>query len=86
MISLDYSVDAQTHCFRIYKRCCPTYESASLRMFRLGRTDTIRSTSVDSARFVKAMDDPAKHVRSPLVHIWIESVYLHTSIKKFVGQ
>ncbi|KAG1959063.1 carnitine O-acetyltransferase [Pimephales promelas] len=55
--------------YRVYKRCCPTYESASLRMFRLGRTDTIRSTSVDSARFVKAMDDPAKHVQSPLVHI-----------------
>ncbi|XP_059406591.1 carnitine O-acetyltransferase [Carassius carassius] len=47
--------------YRIYKRCCPTYESASLRMFRLGRTDTIRSTSIDSAKFVKAMDDPAKH-------------------------
>uniref|UniRef100_A0A671Q807 Carnitine O-acetyltransferase n=1 Tax=Sinocyclocheilus anshuiensis TaxID=1608454 RepID=A0A671Q807_9TELE len=52
--------------YRFYKRCCPTYESASLRMFRLGRTDTIRSTSIDSATFVKAMDDPAKHVWSPL--------------------
>uniref|UniRef100_A0A672LQ18 Carnitine O-acetyltransferase-like n=1 Tax=Sinocyclocheilus grahami TaxID=75366 RepID=A0A672LQ18_SINGR len=47
--------------YRIYKRCCPTYESASLRMFRLGRTDTIRSTTIDSDKFVKAMDDPAKH-------------------------
>uniref|UniRef100_A0A8C1SUB2 Carnitine O-acetyltransferase n=1 Tax=Cyprinus carpio TaxID=7962 RepID=A0A8C1SUB2_CYPCA len=47
--------------YRIHKRCCPTYESASLRMFRLGRTDTIRSTSIDSDKFVKAMDDPAKH-------------------------
>uniref|UniRef100_A0A672K8J2 Carnitine O-acetyltransferase-like n=1 Tax=Sinocyclocheilus grahami TaxID=75366 RepID=A0A672K8J2_SINGR len=47
--------------YRFYKCCCPTYESASLRMFRLGRTDTIRSTSIDSAKFVKAMDDPAKH-------------------------
>uniref|UniRef100_A0A673ITT2 Carnitine O-acetyltransferase-like n=1 Tax=Sinocyclocheilus rhinocerous TaxID=307959 RepID=A0A673ITT2_9TELE len=47
--------------YRFYKRCCPTYESASLRMFRLGRTDTIRSTSIDSAKFVKAMDDPTKH-------------------------
>uniref|UniRef100_A0A672K6H3 Carnitine O-acetyltransferase n=1 Tax=Sinocyclocheilus grahami TaxID=75366 RepID=A0A672K6H3_SINGR len=44
--------------YRFYKCCCPTYESASLRMFRLGRTDTIRSTSIDSAKFVKAMDDP----------------------------
>uniref|UniRef100_A0A6Q2ZIE4 Carnitine O-acetyltransferase n=1 Tax=Esox lucius TaxID=8010 RepID=A0A6Q2ZIE4_ESOLU len=46
--------------YRMYLQCCSTYESASLRMFRLGRTDTIRSCSVDSANFVKAMDDPAK--------------------------
>ena len=45
---------------RMYQRCCATYESASLRMFKLGRTDTIRSCSIDSANFVKAMDDPAK--------------------------
>lgn len=45
--------------YRMYKVCCPTYESASLRMFRLGRTDTIRSASIDSAKFVKGMDNPA---------------------------
>nr|XP_054365430.1 carnitine O-acetyltransferase isoform X3 [Mirounga angustirostris] len=44
--------------YRIYKQACATYESASLRMFHLGRTDTIRSASVDSLAFVKAMDDP----------------------------
>uniref|UniRef100_A0A665TYM2 Carnitine O-acetyltransferase-like n=1 Tax=Echeneis naucrates TaxID=173247 RepID=A0A665TYM2_ECHNA len=38
--------------YRMYQRCCATYESASLRMFRLGRTDTIRSTSSASAAFV----------------------------------
>lgn len=32
-------------------------------MFRLGRTDTIRSTSVDSLKFVQSMDDPNKSVR-----------------------
>lgn len=47
---------------RKYGRCCATYESASLRMFRLGRTDTIRSTSNASASFVKAFDDPSKQV------------------------
>uniref|UniRef100_A0AAR2JTB4 Choline/carnitine acyltransferase domain-containing protein n=1 Tax=Pygocentrus nattereri TaxID=42514 RepID=A0AAR2JTB4_PYGNA len=41
-------------------RCCATYESASLRMFKLGRTDTIRSATSDSANFVKTMDDPVK--------------------------
>ncbi|XP_033049353.1 carnitine O-acetyltransferase isoform X1 [Trachypithecus francoisi] len=43
--------------YRIYKQACATYESASLRMFHLGRTDTIRSASMDSLAFVKAMDD-----------------------------
>lgn len=46
----------------MYHICCSTYESASLRMYRLGRTDTIRSTSKDSLRFVQAMDDPSKSV------------------------
>ncbi|KAJ8386704.1 hypothetical protein AAFF_G00166530 [Aldrovandia affinis] len=45
--------------FRMYQTCCSTYESASLRMFRLGRTDTIRSTSIDSLRFSHAMGNPA---------------------------
>ncbi|XP_032758739.1 carnitine O-acetyltransferase isoform X2 [Rattus rattus] len=43
---------------RIYGQACATYESASLRMFHLGRTDTIRSASTDSLAFVKGMDDP----------------------------
>ncbi|MFT7817561.1 carnitine O-acetyltransferase-like [Arapaima gigas] len=46
--------------FRMYQRCCSTYESASLRMFRLGRTDTIRSASMDSFNFSRAMDDASK--------------------------
>nr|XP_057912085.1 carnitine O-acetyltransferase isoform X2 [Doryrhamphus excisus] len=46
--------------YRMYQQCCATYESASLRMFRLGRTDTIRSASSASAAFVKAFDDPNK--------------------------
>lgn len=32
-------------------------------MFKLGRTDTIRSASIDSANFVKAFDEPARQVR-----------------------
>ncbi|XP_036384439.1 carnitine O-acetyltransferase-like isoform X1 [Megalops cyprinoides] len=51
--------------FRMYQTCCSTYESASLRMFRLGRTDTIRSASIDSLNFVRGMDDPTKQVRLP---------------------
>lgn len=48
---------------RIYGHSCATYESASLRMFHLGRTDTIRSASMDSLAFVKGMDDSNVPVR-----------------------
>uniref|UniRef100_A0AAQ5XGV8 Choline/carnitine acyltransferase domain-containing protein n=1 Tax=Amphiprion ocellaris TaxID=80972 RepID=A0AAQ5XGV8_AMPOC len=48
--------------FRMYNICCATYESASLRMFKYGRTDAIRSTTVESLHFVQAMQDPAKQV------------------------
>lgn len=47
----------------MYGHSCATYESASLRMFRLGRTDTIRSTSIESHKFVQSMDSPEKSVR-----------------------
>lgn len=49
--------------FRMYGQPCATYESASLRMFHLGRTDTIRSASTSSLKFVEAMDKPNKQVR-----------------------
>ncbi|XP_043576562.1 carnitine O-acetyltransferase isoform X2 [Chiloscyllium plagiosum] len=44
--------------YRIYGEPCATYESASLRMFHLGRTDTIRSATVESSVFVRAMNNP----------------------------
>ncbi|XP_006822060.1 carnitine O-acetyltransferase-like, partial [Saccoglossus kowalevskii] len=46
--------------YKIYKRTAATYESASLRRFRLGRTDTIRSCTNASLRFCKAMLDSNK--------------------------
>ncbi|XP_063792551.1 carnitine O-acetyltransferase isoform X2 [Pseudophryne corroboree] len=46
--------------YRMYGCACATYESASLRMFHLGRTDTIRSASVQSLEFVKGMEDSGK--------------------------
>ncbi|XP_068167091.1 carnitine O-acetyltransferase-like [Antennarius striatus] len=46
--------------FRIYSSCCSTYESASLRMFRYGRTDVIRSTTTDSLNFIRGMEDPSR--------------------------
>lgn len=40
---------------KMYNQTCATYESASLRRFRLGRTDTIRSCTNASKTFSEAM-------------------------------
>ncbi|XP_071321571.1 carnitine O-acetyltransferase [Trachinotus anak] len=64
--------------YRMYRRCCATYESASLRMFRLGRTDTIRSASNASAAFVKAFDDPSKQ-NAQKVDLMEKAVKAHRS-------
>ncbi|KAE8240246.1 hypothetical protein A4X13_0g7885 [Tilletia indica] len=39
------------------KEIAPTYESAQTRKFKLGRTETIRSASVESKKFVELMED-----------------------------
>ncbi|XP_035523487.1 carnitine O-acetyltransferase [Morone saxatilis] len=64
--------------YRMYKCCCATYESASLRMFRLGRTDTIRSASSASAAFVKAFDEPGKQ-NTEKVDLLVNAVKAHRS-------
>ncbi|KAK2553260.1 Carnitine O-acetyltransferase, partial [Acropora cervicornis] len=45
---------------RIHNHNPPTYETGSTRKFLLGRTDTIRSASIASSNFVKAMVSPNK--------------------------
>ncbi|XP_064165097.1 carnitine O-acetyltransferase isoform X1 [Anguilla rostrata] len=68
--------------FRMYQACCSTYESASLRMFRLGRTDTIRSASSSSLRFTSAMDDPAqqKPEKVALLHKAVQAHRAYTDM------
>lgn len=46
----------------MHKKFCLTYESSMTRLFREGRTETVRSCTPDSCDFVKAMDDPQKKV------------------------
>ena len=36
---------------------CLTYEASMTRLFRDGRTETVRSATVESAAFVRAMRD-----------------------------
>uniref|UniRef100_A0A668AXY9 Carnitine O-acetyltransferase n=1 Tax=Myripristis murdjan TaxID=586833 RepID=A0A668AXY9_9TELE len=61
--------------FRMYNICCSTYESASLRMFKYGRTDAIRTTTVESFSFVQAMEDPAKQFISALYNISFQAIH-----------
>ncbi|KAI4797651.1 hypothetical protein KUCAC02_024943 [Chaenocephalus aceratus] len=62
--------------YRMNQRCCATYESASLRMFRFGRTDTIRSASSASAAFVKAFDDLSRQ-NTEKVDLMEKAVHAH---------
>ncbi len=43
---------------RLYGRLAPMYESGGTRMFKLGRTDTIRNTTIEAQTFVNAMENP----------------------------
>ncbi|KAI9225849.1 MAG: acyltransferase ChoActase/COT/CPT [Piptocephalis tieghemiana] len=43
--------------FRLHGSPCPTYESASSRAFLNGRTETVRSCSVESLAFTRAFED-----------------------------
>ncbi|XP_071136532.1 carnitine O-palmitoyltransferase 1, liver isoform-like isoform X1 [Mytilus edulis] len=44
--------------YRTAKKFDLTYESSMTRLFREGRTETVRSCTVESCQFAKAMDDP----------------------------
>ncbi|XP_047410512.1 choline O-acetyltransferase isoform X3 [Sciurus carolinensis] len=43
--------------YRLHQRLVPTYESASIRRFREGRVDNIRSATPQALTFVRAMTD-----------------------------
>ncbi|RUS17363.1 hypothetical protein BC937DRAFT_90074 [Endogone sp. FLAS-F59071] len=43
--------------YRTYGRSTPTYESASVRAFKHGRTETVRSCSVESVKFTETWED-----------------------------
>lgn len=43
--------------YRLYQKVTPIYESASTRLFRDGRTETVRSMSTASLDFCKSFDD-----------------------------
>ncbi|XP_038237958.1 carnitine O-palmitoyltransferase 1, brain isoform isoform X2 [Dermochelys coriacea] len=46
--------------FRDKGKFCLTYEAAMTRLFREGRTETVRSCSIESCNFIRAMMDAAQ--------------------------
>ncbi|XP_032093372.1 carnitine O-palmitoyltransferase 1, brain isoform [Thamnophis elegans] len=52
--------------FRDMNKFCLTYEASMTRLFREGRTETVRSCSIESCNFVKAMMDPTQSDSSRL--------------------
>ncbi|KAM5459182.1 Carnitine O-acetyltransferase mitochondrial [Microsporum canis] len=63
--------------FKMYGKNRPTYESASTRKFKLGRTETTRSVSDDSVAFCKAQADPSVS-REELVKLFRTAVAAHS--------
>ncbi|XP_063798481.1 carnitine O-palmitoyltransferase 1, liver isoform-like isoform X2 [Pseudophryne corroboree] len=49
--------------YRDKGKFCLTYEASMTRLFREGRTETVRSCTVESSTFVKSMMDPSKSVQ-----------------------
>ncbi|XP_065053359.1 peroxisomal carnitine O-octanoyltransferase-like [Rhopilema esculentum] len=50
--------------YRLHKKVVPTYETATTRQFQDGRTETLRVCTLESKRFVEAMDDASYSVAS----------------------
>ncbi|XP_053251663.1 carnitine O-palmitoyltransferase 1, liver isoform isoform X1 [Podarcis raffonei] len=48
--------------YRDMGKFCLTYEASMTRLFREGRTETVRSCTVQSCKFVRAMDDPTESI------------------------
>ena len=49
--------------FRDAEKFCLTYESSMTRLFREGRTETVRSCTMESSAWARSMDDPDIKVR-----------------------
>ncbi|XP_072400603.1 choline O-acetyltransferase [Diabrotica undecimpunctata] len=86
--------------YRLYGKLTATYESASVRRFRMGRVDCIRSASPEALAWVKAMSQPKeddtsnKKVTFHLVSdekkilLWNEAVAAQTTemVENILGQ
>ncbi|EEP81553.1 conserved hypothetical protein [Uncinocarpus reesii 1704] len=63
--------------FKMYGKNRPTYESASTRKFKQGRTETTRTVSDESVAFCKAHSDPSVP-REEVVRLFRAALSAHT--------
>lgn len=56
--------------FRVHQHLVSTYESASIRRFRLGRVDNIRAATPEALQWVQAMVDKDKPVVKLLISLF----------------
>uniref|UniRef100_A0A3Q1I4E1 Carnitine O-acetyltransferase b n=1 Tax=Acanthochromis polyacanthus TaxID=80966 RepID=A0A3Q1I4E1_9TELE len=67
--------------YRVHNEVCPTFDIASQRMFRGGRTEFIRSPTNQALRFVLAFDDPNVS-REAKLELFREAVDAYTALTK----
>ena len=67
----------------LYSRPAPTYETASIRKFYHGRTETVRSCTVEVVEWCKAMLDPDVSVSFKYISVGISYCIWSTSVAEF---
>ncbi|XP_053190538.1 carnitine O-acetyltransferase b [Scomber japonicus] len=65
--------------YRVHNEVCPACDIASQRMFRGGRTEFIRSPSIQTLKFIRTYDDP-KVSREAKVQLFREAVDAYTAL------
>ncbi|XP_065666925.1 peroxisomal carnitine O-octanoyltransferase isoform X3 [Hydra vulgaris] len=67
--------------YRLHKKCCATYESASTRKFYSGRTGTVRSCTNETLAFARSMIDPSK-TKEICKQLLMNAIKAHSTLMK----
>ncbi|XP_048586991.1 carnitine O-acetyltransferase isoform X2 [Nematostella vectensis] len=76
-----FQISLQLAFYRLHGHVAPAYETGSTRQFKLGRTDTIRSASIATHEFVRAMT--SKHAsRAERYELMRKAINYHSTYTK----